>query len=92
MNVHQVEKIVTALDRAGLLTDKQKAGDVLHEAFQNEIHIVWSVGDVQTVAPKLTDEEAREILREVERHHDAEIGVNWDVLREHAGSDEEDEE
>lgn len=92
MNCHQIEKIVTALDRAGLLTDKQKAGDVLHEAFQHEIHIVWSVGDVQTVASNLTDDEAREILREVERHHDAEIGVNWDVLREHASSDEEDEE
>lgn len=92
MNWNQVEKIVASLDKAGLLTDKQKARDVLKEAFQDEIHIVWSVGDVQTIAPSLSDDEARDVLEEVDRRHDAEIGVNWDILREFAGSSDDNEE
>jgi hypothetical protein len=28
----------------------------------------------------LTDDEAREVLRLVEKYHDASIGINWDVI------------
>lgn len=49
-----------------------------------KINLVWSVEDVQGVAPGLTEAQAIEVLQTVKRRHDAEIGVNWDVLRETA--------
>ena len=41
----------------------------------------WSVDDVMTVRPDLTEEQAMEVLLDAENYHDAEIGINWDVLR-----------
>ena len=47
---------------------------------------VWSIEDVtDCVNYELTDEQAREVLDRVERYHDANIGINWDVLQYHAG-------
>lgn len=47
----------------------------------NKIAIIWHIDDVKEVAPDLTDEQAREVLRLVKHYHDAEAGVNWDTLR-----------
>lgn len=44
----------------------------------------WSIEDVKEVAPDLSDDECRDVLERVESNHDAEIGINWDVLRFHA--------
>lgn len=49
-----------------------------------QISIVWHVDDVLEVAPKLTREEAMEVLESVRHNHDANIGVNWDVLTANA--------
>ncbi|HEY7330675.1 MAG TPA: hypothetical protein VH592_23750 [Gemmataceae bacterium] len=35
---------------------------------------------MQDVRPDLTDEQAWEVLRQVKRNHDADIGVNWYTL------------
>ena len=44
----------------------------------------WAIEDVHEKASRsdeeLTDDEAREVLRLAAKHHDAEIGINWDVL------------
>lgn len=45
-----------------------------------QISIIWSVDDVLSVAPKLDRDEAMEVLETVLDRHDANIGVNWDVL------------
>lgn len=45
-----------------------------------QISIIWSVDDVLEVAPKLDRDEAMEVLESVLHRHDANIGVNWDVL------------
>lgn len=45
------------------------------------ISIVWGVEDVQEERPDLTDDQAWEVLQRVKRYHDANIGINWDVLR-----------
>lgn len=51
---------------------------------------VWWVDDVYSLVEgdgdeepsvKITEAEAREVLARAERNHDAEIGINWDVLR-----------
>lgn len=57
-------------------------GDTLAPVTQ--IQIVWQIGDVQSIRPDLTDQKASEVLQYADRHHNAEIGINWDVLRIHA--------
>ena len=54
----------------------------LHEvlAARGQTALGWSVEDVQEVRPDLTDEQAWEVLRQVERRHDATIGITWDTL------------
>ena len=48
------------------------------------ISIKWSTYDVLGLADemgiKLTDQEADEILDQMERFHDAQIGINWGVI------------
>lgn len=63
----------------------------------NWIASFWSTEDVQAVAPKLSDVQAREVLKRVDRNHDANIGINWDTISFHCedlfpGSTSEDED
>lgn len=48
---------------------------------KRQITIIWSVEDVQSERPDLTDEQAMDVLERVKHKHDATIGVNWDTLR-----------
>jgi hypothetical protein len=49
-----------------------------------EIAIVWSVDDVKMECDWLTDDQALEVLFALKSHHDATIGINWDVIRDTA--------
>lgn len=51
-----------------------------HLAERKQIADVWGTGDVQSVRPDLTDDQAWEVLQKVERNHDANFGINWEVL------------
>ena len=53
-------------------------------ADDDEIAITWTVDDVMYEREDLSESQAREVLKAVKRNHDAEIGVNWDVIRTHA--------
>jgi hypothetical protein len=44
----------------------------------------WHVDDVKGLRPDLTDKQCRKVLQHAGRKLDAEIGINWDVLRCHA--------
>jgi hypothetical protein len=46
--------------------------------------IVWTVEDVRSVRPDLTEEQCFEVLDACDNRHDANIGMNWDVIRMHA--------
>tara|TARA_B100000035_G_scaffold222416_1_gene191078 strand:- start:1877 stop:2086 length:210 start_codon:yes stop_codon:yes gene_type:complete len=48
------------------------------------IEIYWHVDDVLDTRPDLTENQAREVLHEVGRSHDACYGVNWDVIQDTA--------
>ncbi|MDH6258426.1 hypothetical protein [Bradyrhizobium sp. BR13661] len=48
------------------------------------IEISWHIDDVKEVRPGLTDAQARQVLEQAKRRHDATIGINWDVLAAHA--------
>ncbi len=54
----------------------------IHEllAERKQIAIIWSIEDVQQVRPDLTDDQAWQVLLEVDRRHDAEHGINWQSL------------
>ncbi len=51
---------------------------------RREIAAGWSIEDVQEIRPDLTDEQAWDVLQAVLRHHNATIGINWEVLQYHA--------
>jgi hypothetical protein len=44
------------------------------------IGVVWCIQDVQEVRPDLTDDQAWEVLQEVERKHNSELGISWTTL------------
>jgi hypothetical protein len=44
------------------------------------IAAIWSIEDVQEVRPDLNDDQAWEVLQEVEHRHDASIGITWAML------------
>ena len=46
----------------------------------SRIAIIWSIADVQAKRPDLSDEQSMRVLLQCERRHDAEIGINWDVI------------
>ena len=45
-----------------------------------QISIVWSVEDVQSIRPDLSDEQAMEVLQEAKNRHDSSIGISWTTL------------
>ena len=53
---------------------------------KREINITWSIEDVLEVRPDLTDEQAMEVLEQVENNHDADVGVSWETLEMWADS------
>jgi hypothetical protein len=48
------------------------------------IAVRWGIEDVQSIRADLTDEQASAVLQAADRCHNAEVGINWDVLRFHA--------
>ena len=46
----------------------------------NEISITWHIEDIKGQDSSLTDDQAREILHELKHRHDANIGINWEVI------------
>ena len=46
-----------------------------------QIAITWHVDDVKSIRPDLTDEQAMDVLREVKRKHNADLGVSWTTLK-----------
>ncbi len=52
----------------------------------------WTIDDVKslqgdeddfTEEERITDEEARQVLKAADHYHDATIGINWEVLQAH---------
>jgi hypothetical protein len=54
--------------------------EALKETLTDFIAIKWQVEDVQSVRPDLSDDEAYEVLEYLEDNHDANIGINWEVI------------
>lgn len=48
------------------------------------IAAIWSVEDVKQERPDLTEAQCMEVLKLCEEEHDAELGINWCIIRSHA--------
>ena len=44
------------------------------------IAVVWHIEDVLQVRPDLNKNQAWEVLRLVKKSHDANVGINWEVI------------
>ena len=45
-----------------------------------QVSSIWSIEDVQSVRPDLSDEQAMEVLEDAKRN--SEIGLNWQVIND----------
>ncbi len=50
-------------------------------ALVTSIAVKWGLEDVQSIREDLSDEQASAVLQAADRCHNAEVGINWDVLR-----------
>ena len=71
---------MTDLEKFEALVAKQHEENKLKDF----IEIRWHVDDVLEACPDLTKEQAREVLHEVGRSHDACYGISWDVIQDTA--------
>lgn len=75
-------EVLAQLDRAIQLMDALAIGDAIAS--------LWWIDDVYSLTedddgdhhPEITKAEARAVLKAADDNHNAEIGINWDVLRE----------
>jgi hypothetical protein len=44
------------------------------------IALLWGIEDVRGLRPDLTEEQCWEVLQDVDRHKDAELGITWLTL------------
>ena len=67
---------------------KQDSGDISwHTSQQGDtIAIPWHIDDIKHQNPNVTDAQARIILQNIKKSHDAEIGINWGVIDIHIDS------
>jgi hypothetical protein len=54
------------------------------ELQDDEIAIIWSVEDVMMECDWLTEDQALEVLHDIDHNHDATIGINWEVINYNA--------
>ena len=66
------------------LTEAREAQKPAPSPMPDQIAVSWHIDDVREVRPDLTDDQCREVLAQAKHRHDAEIGINWDVLDAHA--------
>jgi hypothetical protein len=54
----------------------------IHEFLEanQQIALIWSVEDVQSIRPDLDREQSWEVLQACKRYHDCEHGLTWDTL------------
>jgi hypothetical protein len=59
-----------------------ESGVDIHDllARRRQIAAIWSIEDVQSIRPDLSEEQAWEVLQQVDRNKDAELGITWLTL------------
>ena len=75
--------LINAISEEPITNDITEPEDRPHDPAR-QIRVIWDVEDVQSVRRDLSDEQALQVLRTAKRRHDANVGINWDVLKIHA--------
>lgn len=74
----QAEEIIDTSDNADTLITQYYDNT-------NRIALIWGIDDVKFQADELgvelSDQQAFDILHDINKKHDASIGVNWDVIK-----------
>ena len=80
----EIDNMVNALNKAGVITDNEKATEVLSDYWSDQIADVWHIQDVMDSMgkkyPQMTESDATEILFKVHNNMDAELGINWTTI------------
>lgn len=52
------------------------------EYLPDEIHITWSIDDIKSrvFCNELSNNDCREILDQLKRNHDANVGISWEII------------
>jgi hypothetical protein len=53
---------------------------------RRQVAILWEIDDVREMRPELSDDQAWDVLQSIVKHHDAGIGINWEVIEAAAES------
>lgn len=75
-------------DEAIILFTKKELGIISPDTWirtlsKTKITIRWGVDDIRSLGYECTDEQGFKVLQDVERYHDANIGINWNVIDWH---------
>lgn len=73
--IQEIEKLINNFPKTKVVEQKQSN--------EHCIAIHWYVDDVISVDKTLTQQQAANVLAYAKRHHDATIGINWEVLEAH---------
>jgi hypothetical protein len=85
-----MEDLITALIINKIAQDRTNAIDIVDllkqesEDCNDTVAKIWHVDDVFSINSDLNREQARLVLKMAIDNHDANIGINWDVLKEYA--------
>ncbi len=79
----QVNATVDLEELLNNFPDEEDIDVDIHELLTNnqQIAAIWGIDDVQSIRPDLSDEQAWEVLKMVDHHKDAELGITWLTLR-----------
>lgn len=78
--------MILALVKKNIISEDNKeiAIKIIEKQWKNQIAIVWGTEDILTKAKekeiKLTEKEARLILKNLQRNHDCEYGITWETI------------
>ena len=82
MHSHILEEMLDALTPA--LKSRKKAHALLQHYWSDKMAILWTTEDVHRAANEketvLTEQEARQALHDLHRHHDKQLGLRWQDL------------
>ncbi len=88
--VVDVHDTILSEDLYGFRVDDVKLDDrkeiricpVDHSESGKRFGLMWCTDDIRSLGYICTEKQAEEVLESVVEHHDASVGVNWDVIEE----------
>ncbi len=77
VEINSIDQLKSACERGSL--DKEQCDSVI-EYIRTHAFSVWGIEDVQSQRESLTEEQCIEVLESLGNNHDANVGINWEVI------------